>query len=147
MGSDKKEKEKKEKTGKYRLGSAIIWAAAQWGVEWFGFPEHTLGQAVAAAFGGLIAGWTTASLLGLIAKWGAGAWPMMIAGLLIGVAVTSGAVHGIDYGLALLNKKPQVLDTDKFLTFLKSWSIVPALVLGVVTGLYVRIQIPRKKAK
>lgn len=147
MGSDKKEKEPKQKTGKYRLGSALIWGAAQWGVEWFVFPEHSLWQAVAAAFGGVVAGWTTATLLGFLARWGASAWPMMVAGLFIGVAVMSGAVQGITYGIALLWKQPATFDLDKLLLFLKSWAVVPALVLGVITGLYVRIQIPRKKAK
>lgn len=147
MASDKKEKGKKEKTGKYRLGSALIWAAGQWAVEWFVFPEHTLGQAVAAAFGGLLAGWATASLLGFLAQWGAGPWLMMIAGLVVGVAVMSGAVHGIDWGLALLRDKSRSFDTEKLLAFLKSWSVVPAIVLGVLTGLYVRVQVPRKKGK
>ena len=147
MGSDKKEKGKKEKTGRYRLGSALVWGAGQWAVEWFVFPEHSLGQAIAAAFGGVIAGWTTATLLGVLAKWGAGAWPMMIAGILVGVAVMSGAVHGIDYGLAILQSRPRVLDLDRFLKFLMSWSVIPAVVLGIITGLYVRIQIPHPKGK
>src|SRR6187401_2426460 len=99
MGSEKKPKG--GKGGGFKWGSAVIWAGGQWAVCWF-ITEDKLWATISACFSAFFAGWTTSALLGRFAKWGANAWVMMTLGVLIGVAVFSGAFSGVG---ALINWK------------------------------------------
>ena len=152
MGSDKKpEKKKKSGGGGYKWGSALIWAGGQWAVNWFLTPETSLWTVASACFGAFFSGWTTSALLGRFAKWGANAYVMMVLGVLIGVAVFSGAFSGLEALVAWLTakgilgasvsaltaKSPSV-DWDKVMAILISWSVLPPAALGLLTGLYVR---------
>lgn len=135
--------EKKPRVGRYRLGSAFLWAAAQGAVAWFQEPGvfSTLG----AALGGAIAGWGTASLLGWFARFGAGAKVMMISGLVLGVGIASGAVVGVGYAISHLRPGEVKVDWDTLGRSFTSGAAIPAAVLGVVTGLFVRAKFPRPK--
>ena len=153
MGDDKK----KGGGGGYKWGSAFIWAGGQWAVCWF-VTEDALWATITACFSAFFAGWTTSALLGRFAKWGANAWVMMILGVLIGVAVFSGAFSGLAavieyftakgvFGSAVsaaTSSAPKV-DWDKLQKFLLSWSVLPPAALGLLTGLYVRSKTPSKK--
>ncbi|MBV8879201.1 MAG: hypothetical protein JO332_04505 [Planctomycetaceae bacterium] len=136
MGDDKK------KGGGAKLGSAFIWATGQWAVCWF-VTEDTLWATVSACFSAFFAGWTTSALLGRFAKWGANAWVMMLLGVLIGVAVFSGAFSGISAAITWWKTKDVKVDWDKLQAFLLSWSVVPPAALGLLTGLYVRSKSPK----
>lgn len=140
MGDDKK----KGGGGGYKFGSALIWTAGQFGVCWF-VTEDSLWATVSACFSAFFAGLTTAGLLGRFAKWGANAWVMMILGVLVGVAVFSGAFTGISTALSWWHTKDVKVDWDKLQAFLLSWSVVPPAVLGFLTGLYVKSKSPKKK--
>jgi len=152
MGADKKPK---SGGGGYKWGSAMIWAAGQFAVCWF-ITEDKLWATTSACFSAFFAGWTTSAVLARFAKWGANAWVMMILGVLIGVAVFSGAFSGVgalftwlsskgilgaSFG-ALTTNAPSV-DWEKLQAVLLSWSVVPPAVLGLLTGLYVRAKTPR----
>ena len=143
MGGEKKpkEKEKPKKSGGYRWGSALIWAGGQWAVNWFLTPETTLWTVITACFSAFFSGWTTSALLGRFAKWGANAWVMMILGVLIGVAVFSGAFSGLSAALDWWKTKDVKVDWDKLQAALLSWSVVPPAALGLLTGLYVRMKV------
>ena len=134
--------DEKPKTGKYRLGSAFIWAAAQGAIAWFAL-KAGLWQSVGAAFGGLVAGWGTAALLGRFAKWGAGAGVMAVLGVVFGVAVASGAVAGLTSAIHWYNVGTFAFDWNTLGRFVLSTAAIPAAVLGLLTGLYVRSRIPR----
>ncbi|HLY11486.1 MAG TPA: hypothetical protein VKW04_19445 [Planctomycetota bacterium] len=139
MGDDKK------KGGGYKLGSAFIWAAGQWAVNWFVTPDTHLWSVVSACFSAFFAGWTTSSLLGRFAKWGANAWVMMILGVLIGVAVFSGAFTGFSTAIDWWTTKEVKVDWDRLQKLLLDWSVVPPAALGLLTGLYVRSKTPKGK--
>ena len=126
--------ESKPKTGWYRTGSAFIWAGAQWGVEWFLYPEGNLGTAVAAGVGGFIAGWVTASLLGTLAKWGLGAKALFPIGIVMGVVAASGAVYGLSSVLSWWSAKKVEIDWYQLQTFVTSWRVAPAAALGGLTA-------------
>jgi len=134
--------DEKRGTGKYRLGSAFIWAGAQ-GLS-AGFAGSGLWMSLGAGFGGLVAGWTTAALLGRVARWGAGAKLMMALGVILGVLIASGAVAGL--GVAINWFRMDRLDFDWRLLdkFVLSGAAIPAAILGLLTGLYVRSRIPRE---
>jgi hypothetical protein len=136
--------EKKPKTGHYLIGSSVLWGAGQWAVSWFLLWKETLSRAVAATAGGIMAGWFTALVLGRLAKWGLGPKLMMVIGLVLGVAFSSGAVAGLDF---VFNKSiPDVVervDWESLGKFVISAAAIPAAALGLVTGLYVRSSIPR----
>ena len=142
MGSDK---EKKPKTGWYRFGSGLIWAGGQWAVEWFLYPEGDLRSAFAAVAGGFAAGWVTAAILGKFAKWGLGWKPLMAIGLVLGVTLASGAVHGLSSALSWWSAKKVEVDWEKLRDYLISWRVAPSAALGLLTGLYVRAKIPKPK--
>lgn len=139
--------EAKPKTGWYRTGSAFLWAGSQLGVEWFLYPEGSLGHAVAAGVGGFIAGWVTASVLGTLAKWGLGAKPLLPIGLVLGVVAASGAVYGLTSVLSWWAAKKVEIDWEKLQAFVTSWRVAPAAALGALTALYVRARIHRPKKK
>lgn len=135
---------KKSGGGGFKFGSAMIWAAGQWAVCWF-VTEDTLWATVSACFSAFFAGLTTAGLLGRFAKWGANTWVMMLLGVLIGVAVFSGAFSGISAALDWWRTKNVTVDWDKLQAFLLSWAVVPPAALGLLTGLYVKSKSPGKK--
>jgi hypothetical protein len=134
--------DEKPKTVKYRLGSAFIWAAAQGSIAWFAMGAG-LWKSVGAGFGGLVAGWATAALLGRFAKWGAGAAVMAVLGLVIGVAVASGAVTGLSAAINWYYVGKINFDWDNLGKFVLSTAAIPAAALGLLTGLYVRARTPR----
>ncbi len=134
--------DEKPKTGKYRLGSALLWAAAQGSVAWFAM-KAGLWKSIGAGFGGLVAGWATAALLGRLAKWGAGVKAMAVLGLVIGVAVASGAVAGLSAAINWYYLGRLDFDWDGLGKFVLSTAAVPAAALGLLTGIYVRSRIPR----
>lgn len=141
MGDDKK-----PRTGHYLIGSAFLWAAAHWAVAWF-VTDLPLFPAIAASGGGLVAGWCTALALGRIAKWGATAKMMIVFGLVLGIAFSSGAVTGLNYAISGFKPESVKIDWESFQKFVLSTAAVPAVALGVLTGLYVRSSIPRPKPK
>src|SRR5215831_4131038 len=92
MGAEKKPKN--NGGGGYKWGSALIWAGGQFAVCWF-ITEDKLWATISACFSAFFSGWTTSAVLGRFGKWGANAWIMMGLGVLIGVAVFSGAFSGL----------------------------------------------------
>ena len=148
MGSEKK----KEKVGWYRFGSGLLWAGGQFAYNWFilellPVPKPTFWQTIGAIVSAFIAGWTTAALLGRFAKWGAGYKVMTVLGILVGVAVFSGAFSGLTSVFEWFSTKEFKVDWQKLQDFLLSWSVAPPAGLGLFTGLYVRAKIPRPKEK
>jgi hypothetical protein len=154
MGSDKKPKG--GGGGGYKWGSGLIWAGGQFAVTWFLTPETHLLTVISACFSAFLSGWTTSALLGRFAKWGANAWVMMILGVLLGVAVFSGAFSGLEAlvgwltakgilggAVSALASKPPSIDWDRVMALLLSWSVLPPAALGLLTGLYVRMKVPR----
>lgn len=141
MAEKKPDKKKSGGGGGYKWGSAMIWAAGQWAVCWF-VTEDKLWATISACFSAFFAGWTTSALLGRFAKWGANSWVMMILGVLVGVAVFSGAFSGIAAVYDWYQTKNVKVDWDKLQAFLLSWSVLPPAALGLLTGLYVRANTP-----
>jgi len=139
-------KDKKPKTGHYLIGSAFLWAAGQWAVSWF-VAEENLRRTIAAASGGLVAGWSTALILGRFAKWGLAPKGMMVLGFVFGIVFASGAVAGLDAALKWYSADKIEVDWTSLQTFILSVAVIPAAVLGIVTGLYVRSAVPPPKAK
>ena len=148
MGADKKPKG--GGGGGFKWGSALIWAGGQFAVCWF-ITEDKLWATISACFSAFFAGWTTSALLARFAKWGANAWVMMGLGVLIGVAVFSGAFSGVGALINWMSAKGVVpaslgavtsstpsVDWEKLQAVLLSWAVVPPAVLGLLTGLYVR---------
>ena len=144
MGS---EKEKAPKTGWYRFGSGLLWGGGQFAYNWFLTPELRLTATLSAVFSAFIAGWTTAAILGRFAKWGLGYKALMPLGVLVGVAVFSGAFSGLSSALNWLATKEVKVDWLKLQEFLLSWSVAPPAGLGLLTGAYVRAKIPVPKKK
>jgi hypothetical protein len=157
MAADKKPKN--GGGGGYKWGSALIWAGGQWAVCWF-ITENTLWATISACFSAFFAGWTTSAILGRFAKWGANAWVMMILGVLVGVAVFSGAFSGIGALINWMSAKGLVgaslgavtsnapsVDWEKFQAFLLSGAVLPPAALGLLTGLYVRMKTPKGGGK
>lgn len=145
MGDDKKKK--KPGGGGYKFGTGLIWAAGQFAVSWFVTPDEHLWTVIGACFSAFFAGLTTAGLLGRFAKWGANAWVLMILGVLIGVAVFSGAFSGVAAALSWWQTKEVKIDWDKLQAFLLSWAVLPPAALGLLSGLYVRAKTPRSGKK
>ena len=140
MAGDKKPK---SGGGGYKWGSGLIWAGGQFAVNWFLTPETHLWTVTSACIGAFIAGWTTSALLGRFAKWGANAWVMMMLGVLLGVAVFSGAFSGLSAAFDWWKAKDVKVDWEKLEGLLISWSVVPPAGLGLLTGLYVRMKVPK----
>ena len=126
----------------YKLGAAFLWAVGQALAA-----KYSEQGMVAAAFGGLIAGWCTASLLGLVAKCGAGARGMMIAGVILGVLLASGAVVGLSHAVASVDPTAVKVNWDDLGKYFLSWSILASALLGLFTGLYVHGKTSGEKKK
>jgi hypothetical protein len=133
------------KPGASKLKAAALWAGAQLAVEWFVFPGGTLGSAFGAALGGFAAGWATTGLLNRLAKWGVGGVWLVGLGVLVGVAVASGAVSGLAALFNWFSTKSFDIDVEKLKGFLLSWRVAPAAGLGALTGLMVKGKPPGKK--
>lgn len=139
MGDDKK-----KGGGGYKWGSALIWSVGQWAVCWF-VTYDTLWATIGACFSSFFSGWSTSAMLGRFAKWGANVWVMMILGVLVGVAIFSGAFTGLTAAFNWYNAKDVKVDWEKLQAFLTSWAVVPPAGFGLLTGLYVRSKTPKKK--
>jgi len=100
-------------------------------------------MSLGAGFGGLVAGWTTAALLARFARWGAGAKVMMALGAILGVLIASGAVAGLGVAIQWFRMDRLDFDWKTLDKFVLSGAAIPAAVLGLLTGLYVRSRIPR----
>jgi hypothetical protein len=133
--------------GASKLKGAFLWAGAQLAVEWFVFPGGSLWTAIAAALGGFAAGWVTVGLLNRLARWGVGGGPLVILGVLVGVAVASGAVNGLAALFNWFSTKSFDIDWKSLQDFLLSWKVAPAAGLGALTGLMVKGKAPSKKKK
>lgn len=137
---------KKKGGGGYKWGSAMIWAVGQWAFCWFLTPEVHLPYVISAVFSSFFSGWTTSSLLGRFAKWGANAWVMMILGVVIGLAVFSGAFSGLSAIYEWTQTKNFHVDWDKLQAFFSKWeNVVPSAACGLLTGLYVKSKSPSGK--
>jgi hypothetical protein len=121
----------------------LIWAAGHGALSYF--TEQGFWASFASGCGGLVAGWTTASLLARIARFGAGSKIMMLTGLIFGVVVSSGAVFGLKYVFDWFGAGVVKIDWESLGRFLLSGAALPAAVLGLVTGAYVRAKIPRDR--
>lgn len=119
----------------------MIWAVVLGGVPWFG--NEGLGPALGAGLGGLVSGWSTASLLGWFARFGASGKTMAIAGAVAGVLVASGTVGGLKIAVDLLWAGAVEIDWGALAKFVLGWSAPPAALLGSVTGIYVRARFSR----
>lgn len=143
---DEKPKKPVKKPGASKLGGGILWALAQVGVEWFGFPESVgWGPVISAAAGAFIAGWVTTGLLNQSARWGAGGKVLLLFGAVLGVLIASGAVQGLSSALSWWRAGKIDIDWARFQDFILSWRVAPALALGALSGVYVRGKVPGKK--
>lgn len=128
-----------------------MWAAGQGAVAWY-YTQLPLSKVGAAVFGGLLAGWLTAAVVGRFARWGTGVKFLVLLGILFGVAFSSGAVAGLSALFSLwawwwYEGVPLVVNWDQFLGFILSTAAIPAAVLGLITGLYVSAVMPRADKK
>ncbi len=139
--------ESKPKPGHYLIGSAVLWAVGSWAGSWFITPEASFFRVLSAAAGGMAAGWSTALVLGRLAKWGLGARVLMVLGLLLGVGFASGAVTGLNYALASWKAEAVEVNWELLLDFLTKATVIPAALLGLATGVYVRTSVPRPARK
>lgn len=131
------ENKKPAPKGGSKLQAAILWGAAQWAVDWFVIQKGGLGSAIGAAAGGFIAGWVTTGLINTLARWKVPGPALGVLGLILGVAVASGAVSGLGALFAWFSTKSFTMDVDKLQAFLHSWNVAPAATLGLLTGLWV----------
>lgn len=99
-------------------------------------------HSVAVGFSGLVSGWATAALLGKIARLGAPLKVMVPAGVVLSLVLASGAWAGVSELVGLFKKDAWRFDWHVLGEFVTSWLVVPVLVLGSLTGLYVRSRIP-----
>jgi hypothetical protein len=137
---------KKPSGGGFKFGSALIWAGGQWAFCWFLTPETRLWTVIGACFSAFFSGWSTSSMLGRFAKWGANVWVMMLMGVLVGLAIFSGAFSGLSAIYEWTQTKNFHMDWDKLQIFFSKWeNVVPTAVFGLLTGLYVKSRSPGKK--
>jgi hypothetical protein len=144
MGSEKDKKKPKSGGGGggYKWGSGFIWAGGQFAVNWFITYQVGLWDIGSACFSAFIAGWTTSAFVGRFAKWGANTWVLLILGVVSGVAIFSGAFSGLSAAVDWIRAKNVTIDWKKLQDFLFSASSIPPLVLGAMTGLYVKTKFP-----
>jgi hypothetical protein len=128
------ENKKPAPKGLSKVKAALLWGAAQWAVEWFLIQEGGLWNSIGAGAGGFAAGWVTTALLNTLARWKIPAGALFVLGLIIGVAAVSGAVRGLSSIFSFFSSKPLEFDVEKLKMFLLSWNVVPAAVLGALTG-------------
>ena len=131
------ENKKPAPKGGSKLQAAFLWAAAQWAVDWFLVQDGGLLKAGGAALGGFVAGWLTTGLINTLARWKVPAGALGVLGLILGVAVVSGAVNGLSSLFNWFSTKSLDFDLEKLQAFVLSWNVVPAAVLGLLTGLWV----------
>lgn len=131
MGENKKAAPK----GVSKLKAALLWGAAQWAVDWFVVPSGGLWSSVGAGLGGFAAGWVVTGLLNTLGRWKVPGKALFVLGAILGVAVVSGAVKGLSAVFNWFSTKSFDLDLEKLQAFVLSWNVVPALVLGALTGL------------
>src|SRR5579863_925400 len=135
MGAEKK---KAKEGGGFRWGSALIWAGGQFCVNWFITYTYYIWATASACASAFVTGWVTSAILGRFAKWGANALVMAILGVLIGVAVFSGAFTGLSSAPEWWQARQITVNWDKLQTMLLSPTAAPPAILGLLTGLYVR---------
>jgi hypothetical protein len=123
--------------GLSKVKVGLVWAAAQWAVEWFLVPDGGLWGSVSAGAGGFVAGWVTTGLLNTLGRWKVPGNALFVLGLIIGVAAVSGAVRGLSSVFSWFSTKSLEFDLDKLQAFLLSLNVVPAAALGALTGLWV----------
>lgn len=138
--------EKKKKAPKApKWTSAFIWAASLWAIAWF-ITDENLPEVVSVTFGGFVAGWCSAGLLGKFARWGAGIYAMMVLGVIVGVLFFSGAASALKLFHIWWTEGAVFEDSwEKLKEFIISDTALPTLALGLFTGAFVRAQIPAKK--
>jgi len=138
--------EAKKKGGGYKWGSAMIWAVGQLAFCWFLTPEAYFWTVIGACSSSFFSGWSTSSLLGRFAKWGANAAVMMVLGVLLGLAIYSGAFSGLSAIYEWTQTKNFHIDWDKLQLFFSKWeNVAPTAVFGLLTGLYVKSKSPSGK--
>lgn len=129
------ENKKSASKGLSKLKAGLLWGAAQWALDWFVIQSGGLWGSVGAGAGGFAAGWVTTALLNTLARWKVPGKALLVLGLLIGVAAVSGAVKGLASVFSWFSTRSLDFDLDKLQAFLLSWNVVPAAVLGALTGL------------
>jgi hypothetical protein len=131
MGENKKSAPK----GLSKLKAGLLWAAAQWALDWFVIQSGGLWGSVSAGVGGFAAGWIVTGLLNTLGRWKVPAGALLVLGLLLGVAAVSGAVGGLSSLFTWWSSKELDFDLEKLKGFVLSYQVVPAAVLGALTGL------------
>jgi hypothetical protein len=121
--------------GVSKLKAALVWGAAQWALDWFVIQSGGLWGSVGAGAGGFAAGWVVTALLNTLARWKIPGKALAVLGLILGVAAVSGAVKGLSSLFTWFSTKELDFDLDKLQAFVLSWNVVPAAVLGLLTGL------------
>lgn len=121
--------------GVSKLKAALVWGAAQWALDWFVIQSGGLWGSVGAGAGGFAAGWVVTALLNTLARWKIPGKALAVVGLLLGVAAVSGAVKGLSSLFSWFSTKELDFDLDKLQAFVLSLNVVPAAVLGLLTGL------------
>ncbi len=131
------ENKKPAPKGGSKLQAALLWAAAQWALEWFYIQKGGLWEAVAAAAGGFAAGWVTTGFVNTLARWKVPAAALGVLGLILGVVVVSGAVTGLGSLFNWSSTKPLDFNLKDLQAFVLSPNVVPAAALGLLTGLWI----------
>ncbi len=131
------ENKKPAPKGGSKLKAAFLWAAAQWAIEWFLVPKGGIWDSVGAAAGGFVAGWVTTGFVNTLARWKVPAGALGVLGLILGVAVVSGAVNGLSSLFNWFSTKSLDFNIEKLQAFLLSWNVLPAAALGLLTGLWI----------
>lgn len=139
------ENKKSAPKGLSKLKAGLLWGAAQWTLDWFVIQSGGLWGSVGAGAGGFAAGWVTTALLNILARWKVPGKALLVLGLLIGVAAVSGAVKGLGSLFSWFSTKSLDFDLEKLQAFVLSWNVVPAAVLGALTGLSARRKPSGKK--
>ena len=129
------ENKKSAPKGVSKLKAALVWGAAQWALDWFVIQSGGLWGSVSAGAGGFAAGWVTTALLNTLARWKIPGKALLVLGLLLGVAAVSGAVRGLSSLSTWYSTRSLDFDLEKLQAFVLSWNVVPAAVLGALTGL------------
>lgn len=139
------ENKKPAPKGASTLKAGLLWAAAQWALDWFYIQSGGLWDSIGAAAGGFAAGWVTTGLLNTLARWKVPGGALGVLGLILGVAVASGAVTGLGALFGWFSTRSFALDVEKLQAFVLSVKVVPAAVLGFLTGLWVGRKPAKKK--
>ena len=130
MGENKKSAPK----GLSKLKAGLLWAAAQWALDWFVIQSGGLWGSVSAGAGGFAAGWVTTGLLNTLARLKIPAGALLVLGAILGVAAVSGAVRGLSSLFTWWSTKSLDFDLEQLKAFVLSYNVVPAAALGGLTG-------------